>query len=160
MLVWKHEPCHVKCLTSSGTLFHWKGQATGLHSSRVGDLLSSRSCRDVFSGKVFKTLAAGGGNRRESKIRTYCTYVCFKGWVTPAEFLGTESQANEDITRWVHYQGIFIITPWGQPLVVLLVGAWEGTLCSESREVWEHRGKCLFLGQKKPWWLIMPCKFI
>lgn len=83
--------------------------------SKAGDVLSSHSCREVFSGKVFKTRAAGerGGNRRESAIRRFCAYVGFKEWGTPAELLGTASQANEDISRWVHYSHYH---PRGQPL--------------------------------------------
>lgn len=70
VLVWKCGPCHAKCLASFGTLFPWKGQAARLHSSEVGDLLSSRSCREVFSGKVFKTLAVGGGVEIAGKVKS------------------------------------------------------------------------------------------
>lgn len=53
-----------------GTLFPWKGQATTLRSSKFGDLLSSRSCREAFSGKVFKTLAEGGGVEISGKVKS------------------------------------------------------------------------------------------
>lgn len=65
----KRGPCHVKCLASFGKLFPWKGRVATLHSSEFGDLLSSRSYRELFSGKVFKTLAEGGGVKISGKVK-------------------------------------------------------------------------------------------
>lgn len=88
-----------------------------------------------FQRKYLKHEQQGSGVEiaGKSEIRRFCAYVGFKEWGTPAELLGTARQADEDISRWVHYRGIFITTPRGQPLAVLLVGAWEGTLCSQTR---------------------------
>lgn len=43
-----------------------------MYSSKVEDLLSSRSCRAVFSGEVFKTLAVGGGVEIAGKVKSVC----------------------------------------------------------------------------------------
>lgn len=75
--------------------------------------------------------------------------LALKSGGTPAEALGTASQAAEDIGRWVHYRGILISSPRGQPLAELLVGAWEGTLCSQPGEGMRTHGEVLACGTEK-----------
>lgn len=149
-LVWKCGTCHARLPLGHSSL--GKARPPGCRAAQSEEMCSAAApAEKCFQGKVFKTRAAGerGGNRGESEIRRFSAYVGFKEWRTPAEALGTASQAAEDIGRWVHYRGIFISNPRGQPLAVLLVGAWEGTLCSQPGEGMRTHGEVLACGTKK-----------